>query len=732
MLFLKGLCSMTLYYTKFHPAGPIPCCPLFGDIETSSPPSSKEASESGSKVNTLRSLKHIWTQDRACPLGQTEGVSLKSSPRSDDGCTDKKLLLENWIARSGSPMFASAPISQDPDNSLDDIEFHTVVNSADTSYDKGVVNEGYKCSETFFSETEKTNSERHKRRGICSPTELGLKLAQLSEQCTNLTAENSTLTSQKRRGICSSDQLVLDLSDLNNIDTLTNPDVDVNVNDDVKLKRRPIYSVGSTLNSFNVDLNLKNMYSVRLMKMCSDDKSVCSSGTLKPEEYMEMSSEVLSAHDYENICAVNIARERWGLRSWEGYTDIETFLHDDSTVRDRRRDTLTSTVTGTSASSEISSSDTASSPPLIPNRRPRPLRSRQDDYLDTLIYDLVDCDKRRVHILDASDEHEVESNVFIAKPYVVDQHGMFFPLGSTLEPIEELEEPILTPDKVDHIMRKPRSSLVATIDEIRRGTDTDSPRNVYHRTEHVWDDDVQQTVKNIPDVKRVSPVSKNVVKSLWNDNSNSLTIDIKIVEKINSPPKLPAKVNNKLTNDSSNQETIEKLNIDIFKTSPLNAQKQKTERTNNTLLQGNGNSDENRKTSKIGNKPRRKFSLLREKFEPKCKENDEILTSSSMEMGSTVNLIDDLKSAKFTTPVITKVVQWNNVIRSQDKNTVALCEGQLSISDQESSVTSIPDRSPLSSLQDKRNVFLKQVLSPPKFNNRSKRQSFSSKDFNSK
>lgn len=285
---------------------------------------------------------------------------------------------------------------------------------------------------------------------------------------------------------------------------------------------------------------------------------------------------------------------------------------------------------------------------------------------------------------------------------------------------------------IDHIMRKPRSSLVATIDEIRRGTDTDSPRNVYHRTEHVWDDDVQQTVTNIPDVKRVSPVSKNVVKSLWNDNSNSLTIDIKIVEKINSPPILPAKVNNKLSNDASNQKTIEKLNIDIFKTSPLNAQKQKAERTSNTLLQGNGNADENRKTSKIGNKPRRKFSLLREKFEPKCKENEEILTSSSMEMGSTVNLIDDLKSAKFTTPVITKVVQWNNVIRSQDKNTVALCEGQLSISDQESSVTSIPDRSPLSSLQDKRNVFLKQVLSPPKFNNRSKRQSLTSKDFNCK
>lgn len=667
---------MALYYTRLHPAGPISCCPFFTDVESISP-AIKDSPESGSNANTLRSLKHMWTLERGCSLTQAEGVSIKSSPHSDDGCTDKKLLLENWIARSGSPMFASAPISQDPDNLLEDIEFHTVVNSPDNSFDKGIVNEGYKATET----------EKQKRRGICSPTDLGLKLSQLSEDEFAQAQTGNTLKCQKRRGICSSDQLVIDLNDIN----LTNSsEVNVNLNDDVKLKRRPIYSVGAGLHSYNSELSLKSIYSNKLMKICCDDKSVCSSGSLKPEEYMEMSSEVLSAHDYENICAVNIARERWGLRSWEGYTDIETFLHDDSTVRDRRRDTLTSTMTGTSASSEISSSDTANSPPpLIPNRRPRNLRSRQDDYLDTLIYDLVDCDKRRVHFLDCTEDHEIESNVFTAKPYVVDQHGMFFPLGSTLEPIEELEEPTLTPDKVPS--RKPRSALVATIDEIRRGTETDSPRNVYHRTETIWDDDlqVQEIIKNASDIVRnkSAKAPPSVVKALWTNTT-----------KLDSPPKLPLKMSN--TNDTSKLDIEDKLNI-IKSSLP----KPKCEALSKPETDYN---NEENKRHKAGNKPRRKFSLLREKFEPKVKQTE------TFEMGSTVNLIDDLKAAKYTPPVITKVVQWNNIIRNQNKNNEN-CEGHVSGSDQEN------DETPFHTFRDKRNVFLKQVLSPPKFNNRNKK-----------
>lgn len=593
-----GLLCLSLYFSKYHPLKTVSLCYIFHDIEASSP-QTPSGTTSANNTHTLRSLQHLWSIDRYCIGNQTENNLINTSPKSDDVCADKKLLLENWIARSGTPTFASVPISQSPileqTTDFDDIEFHTEVNSPNTTYEN--------------IDAEKLNNEKQKRKGICSPTELGLKLL----ECTDI---KNTLLNEKRRGICSSDQLV------NIIDPLSI--ASSNMNDDVKLKRRPIYSVGSA-NSYNSDL--KYLYSIKLVR-CSDDKNLS-----KPEEYIEVSSEVLSAHDYENICAVNIARERWGIRSWEGYTDIETYLHDDSTVRDRRRDTLTSTVTGTSASSEISFSDIASSPPLIPNRKPR-LKSRQDDYLDTLIYDLVDCDRKRVHFSDCNEEHEIESNIFVAKPYVIDQHGMFFPASSSLEPIEELEEPTLT-EKLSK--QETRSSLVTTIDEISRGNDTDSPRHVYHRTENVWDDDVNISSTN---------ASKTVAKSLWNPRPK-YNEDVENFNKINT-----------LTNYQPYSE--------------------------------------NDKKKRNGNKPRRKFSLLREKFEPKCKPDySESTDNSSFEMGSTVNLIDDLKSTKISK------LNWNNSEQPTlpDENTCGIIE------------------KPMSNLIDKRNVFLKQVLSPPKFNN---------------
>lgn len=96
-------------------------------------------------------------------------------------------------------------------------------------------------------------------------------------------------------------------------------------------------------------------------------------------------SHVTSIHDYENLCPLGVARPPWCIRSWKGYTDIETYIHDDSVVRDRRRDTLTSTATGTTLSSDFSDATYVSQP-----LRKLMKRSRQDDYLDTLIYDLVD------------------------------------------------------------------------------------------------------------------------------------------------------------------------------------------------------------------------------------------------------------------------------------------------------------------------------------------------------
>lgn len=40
-------------------------------------------------------------------------------------------------------------------------------------------------------------------------------------------------------------------------------------------------------------------------------------------------------HDYENICAININREMWGVRHWKTYSDIEDRVHDYSTYKER-------------------------------------------------------------------------------------------------------------------------------------------------------------------------------------------------------------------------------------------------------------------------------------------------------------------------------------------------------------------------------------------------------------
>lgn len=77
----------------------------------------------------------------------------------------------------------------------------------------------------------------------------------------------------------------------------------------------------------------------RFIDKKSDD--IRSNRSSKGVNAEETPSEISSTHDYENLCAVNIAREPWGIRSWRGYSDIETWRHDDSVFNERRMDNLT-------------------------------------------------------------------------------------------------------------------------------------------------------------------------------------------------------------------------------------------------------------------------------------------------------------------------------------------------------------------------------------------------------
>ena len=321
--------------------------------------------------------------------------------------------------------------------------------------------------------------------------------SEIMENISTETEGSGNCGMNKRRGICSSIELGLDKLEENESDEISPPSGCVGsklqTNDDSFARLCHKLVATAEVKQLGCIESVKKEMERRLgylpEKEDREDK--------KESDYIDSKqsaissdgtpSEVLSAHDYENICAVNIAREAWGLRSWRGYSDIETWLHDDSVVRDRRRDTPTSigtTATMTSASSERST--TSESPPLVrkwetaessapplPCRRPRPSYNRMDDYLDTLAFDLAQIEQR-----DAPPPviNNLQDNVFLAQPYVVGQNGMLYPLPASLDTIlEEMEESSVsasTATAVDSGSNAPEwaSSLVATIDEIRMGT----------------------------------------------------------------------------------------------------------------------------------------------------------------------------------------------------------------------------------------------------------------------
>ncbi|PSN31588.1 hypothetical protein C0J52_26829 [Blattella germanica] len=437
---ILGLTSMLLYYRFFHPAGPIKLCskPLQHNVECGTV----------DQTATMRSLKH-------CSINRVDGTSSQEgSPHSDDVCMDKKLLLTHCVI---------SPQEND----------ETSFESANKQKRRGI------CSPLELGLEESPEDEEQKQQGVCSTLDTALVLEERPEE-----------EKQKRHGICSFDP-ELRLEDIPEEEKhkrcgicSLDPDLELGERvDDDKQKCYGIHPVAPVLEERTeeekqkrrgicslepgMEVELELGISLDLHKDKEESNTAEAECTVEakqadeeaPSEVLSVPSEVLSAHDYENICAVNIAREAWGLRSWRAYSDIETWLHDDSVVRDRRRDTMTST---TSASSEHSGGNVdsnMSSPPPIPCRRPtRVVRTRQDDYLDTLVDDLACCETEQDFVLD-----EPDPNVFVARPYVVDQHGALFPLVTLDTIMEEMEESTSSTEP----RHGSASTLVATIDEIR-------------------------------------------------------------------------------------------------------------------------------------------------------------------------------------------------------------------------------------------------------------------------
>lgn len=563
-----------------------------------------------------------------------------------------------------------------------------------------------------YSGTSKRNFKNYKMK-ICSPTELTLKLSSienLESSIDEITSNNMNM--QKRRGICSSDELRDDLTNINlgivNENFMKNVKTDhsseISQDTDGSNKKTSSDSIdmdldlsfsdinSSDINTFNENIVQKLCLSaLKNIKVGNQDadieniqrialdilkemyakkgkgKNILNSDSLiSKQRDLDTPTEMLSVHDYENICAVNIAREAWGLRSWNGYSDIENWLHDGSVVRDRRRDTLTS------GSSEISSclsqelKNAILLAPPFPKKAPtysnvfvKFERSSQEDYVNAVICHSND-------------------DTFLAKPCMTD-------IGKDpnhLEPIMEELDDIGDKDQPNKKRLNSESSLVATIDEIRKATVTNSPRNLYHRREHVWDSpqfdpsvkigstlkralwkepskfDPSNIMESLPEKENILNVSHGIKFdqnrkdfslsncSLPREVSNSdvgilynRSMKRRIKSSIAGAKSPSKKLNNKTEN---NLQDLSNKDIDLLwqivtessipHTSAEDLSSNRISTSLQSLIQKDTGSSNgvNAPALKMNNnkkglrtRPRRKFSILRERFEPRININSD-------------------------------------------------------------------------------------------------------------
>ncbi|XP_058804638.1 uncharacterized protein LOC131671874 [Phymastichus coffea] len=658
---------------------------------------------------------------------------------------------------------------------------------------------------------------RQKRRGICSEVELDLKP---DEMCTF--ELETQLCSQKRRGICSLTQLGLELitdednyveKSFSSLDKLkSNSELPIDIPDksiDTGILDLPIKSL---ITDNNCDLIIPESILVRGRLSTpaiseSDDTAVTAQLSDKSEESQkqleeETMSHVTSIHDYENLCPLGVARPPWFIRSWQGYTDIETYIHDDSVVRDRRRDTLTSTATGTTASSDFSDATYASLKKIVK-------RSRQDDYLDTLIYDLVDWESLSNKALveesstmtseSTDDSHsQDQTNLFCAKPIVIDEKGGMLALDTILEEREDHSSfPELRMAFNNSSNTCSVSSLVATIDEIRKCTAENSPRHVYHRTESQWEDLEQKQallmkqarltkVLFANDYSNVTftysdPWAGSLVSDRNNDKLNFIRemtkyclkdssgttplinailsdspilnpkadtqncVSHEVIEEDNVYVDMNALGAQKCSSEShanqtnSSQETkkdvLTQVNLDMKNNMDNEVTEKKvaftltTEIINDAIetcseksdTSSNKNSDTTKtpfsidKRRRAINRPRRKFSILRERFEPKL--NDQLVSMVAPPLHNKINSNrQQLNSLNKRISVIFNDQDVFDSSLNYDKQNLTA----------KSSPSVVDSKNKLSdTFKEKRSIFLKQVLSPPRFQGWGRKRTFS-------
>ncbi|XP_017793066.1 PREDICTED: uncharacterized protein LOC108574912 [Habropoda laboriosa] len=477
-----GLMSMLFYYGKFHPS----------KVGSSmSIKSEKRPNIVANKAVTPRSFKQYYPNSFAlssCSVDHSQGAN------SEEITTDKQFLLTNIVQNSectengvtnqsykteNEPQTAICVVSESSESARKNFSKDETMSSnflSKTTFPMADNTCEYLEVQSDCNDSSEKDIHCQKRRGICLPITHGLDI----DKDVQLTKEssNSCLPLQKRRGICFSNQLILEMENEGQ-EKVT----------DASAKKHEQLEGGLIVNICD-ELNGITMLRDRLKTPIFNDTCEKIPDTEKltkelQQQRDETMSCVTSIHDYENVCPLGVARPPWCIRSWKGYTDIETYIHDDSVVRDRRRDTLTSTTTGTTYSSEFSDTTCASSI----------LRGifKQDDYIDTLTYDLIDSRELKMTYNEypsstkrISDIDEQNSTLYIAKPVVIDDKGGMFALDTILEEHDEIfgEEKF----KYNRSGCGSVSTLVSTIDQIRKYTAENSPRHVYHTTGSQWED----------------------------------------------------------------------------------------------------------------------------------------------------------------------------------------------------------------------------------------------------
>ncbi|XP_073953704.1 uncharacterized protein isoform X2 [Choristoneura fumiferana] len=771
-----GMFAMILYYRYFHSKGPIPWKNGSNDIELNNKISTTRINNIG--LNYVRSFKSSQKTEIKNENPRRECTQVQPT---DIENADKKFLLDHWIARSGTPTFTSAPVG---DNSMDvsSIQLHTVENTPQT------IN---KDENNFY---DRSRLKIHPKKGktpLLSSKELTLKLSSIDNLESSIDIiTSSNLNLQKRRGICSSDDLRDNLANINldecnivhsDFIKTTKPDQGSEFSHDTDGSNKKTSSDSidmdldlsfsdinsSDINTFNEnivqklclsalknikvgnqDADIENIQRIALdilkemyTRKGKSKKIMSGESITSKQRDLETPTEILSVHDYENICAVNIAREAWGLRSWNGYSDIENWLHDGSVFRDRRRDTLTS---GSSEISSCISQDLKTAilaAPSFPKKPPTYSNvfvkfdpSNQEQYVDSII-----C--------------QSNDDTFLAKPCMIDTGKDY------LEPIIEELDDLGDLDPSNKKRLTSESSLVATIDEIRKATIANSPRNLYHKRR-----DLQWYT---PKEEVSAKIECNLERALWKepskfDSSNIMEslpekeniLNVSHVSKydlskkeinctVTSSSEASGFENNSRKNTRERQKSACNLKTQYKKneTKPDQSLKDLSNKdidflwqlvTDNSLplsstedlassrltsslqslIQKETSISHVQTSSKISNmkksertKPRRKFSMLREKFEPKLNINsdEEIL---------------------FHCPENLSASNESVVVNQFNVNVDTVDQKKINISPEEAKTNrSASNRSDVimsKNMKEKRSLFMKQVLSPPKFNTKLK------------